>query len=82
MSSATATTSTPCVERLIRRELVLKMVPFSRNTLTREIDAGRFPKPRRVSKRILVWNEAEIRNWLASVGTADQATVAAPESAR
>jgi len=53
-------------QRLIRWEGVLQMVPLSKSTILREIDAGRFPRPRRVAKRLLAWSEADIRAWIES----------------
>jgi len=68
-----STVNTPTLEpeqRLIRWPGILRMVPLSRSTIKREIEAGRFPRPRRVSKRLYAWNEAEVRAWIESAGTA------------
>ena len=53
-------------QRLIRWDTVLRMVPLSKSTILREIDAGRFPRPRRVAKRLLAWSEADICAWIES----------------
>lgn len=45
---------------------VLKVVPFSKCTLYREIKAGRFPAPSRLSTGRVCWLENEVSDWLTS----------------
>jgi prophage regulatory protein len=58
-------------ERLIRWPGLLQIVPLSRSTILREIAAGRFPRPRRVTRRLVAWSEADIRAWLATSGAVE-----------
>ncbi|GEM_PF-652971 len=45
---------------------VLKIVPVSKCTLYREIKAGRFPAPSRLSAGRVCWIESEVQEWLTS----------------
>jgi prophage regulatory protein len=42
---------------------VLALVPFSRATLYKEMDAGRFPKAREIAPRRVAWYESDVREW-------------------
>ncbi|MCA1399138.1 AlpA family phage regulatory protein [Bradyrhizobium sp. BRP56] len=42
---------------------VLALVPFSRATLYKEMDAGRFPKAREIAPRRVAWYEDEVTAW-------------------
>lgn len=42
---------------------VLSKVPFSRATLYREMEAGRFPKAREIAPRRIAWFEDEVLEW-------------------
>ncbi len=39
-------------------------LPFSEPTLWREVKAGSFPKPIKLSARITAWNVGAVRAWL------------------
>ena len=52
---------------------VLRLVPASRSTLQREIQAGRFPAPRRLGRRRAAWTQAEILAWIRANGVAEVA---------
>ncbi|MGY4313101.1 putative DNA-binding transcriptional regulator AlpA [Bradyrhizobium sp. JR3.5] len=42
---------------------VLALVPFSRRTLYREMDEGRFPKAREIAPRRIAWYEDDVTAW-------------------
>lgn len=46
---------------------VLAIVPFSKATLHRRIEEGRFPQARRISQRQFVWFADEIQQWQKSL---------------
>lgn len=50
--------------KLIRMADVLKIVPATRQTLYRWIEAGRFPKPIKLGDSAIGFCEAEIIAWL------------------
>ena len=61
--------------RLIKLKTVLEYCAFSRATLYRQIKAGHFPEPVRLtgglvdvsaSSRSVAWREEEILQWIAS----------------
>ncbi len=39
-------------------------IPFSSPTLWREVKAGTFPRPIKLSKRVTAWKVGDIRAWL------------------
>lgn len=55
--------------RLIKIQTVLEVCVVSRATLYRQIKAGYFPEPVRLtggkSSRSVAWREEEIQNWIA-----------------
>ncbi|EAA8812194.1 AlpA family phage regulatory protein [Salmonella enterica subsp. enterica serovar Agama] len=61
--------------RLIKLKIVLEYCAFSRATLYRQIKAGHFPEPVRltgslddaiVASRSVAWREEEILQWIAN----------------
>lgn len=61
--------------RLIKLKTVLEYCAFSRATLYRQIKAGHFPEPVRLTgrsnthcdtSRAVAWREEEIRQWIAN----------------
>ncbi|SDC02112.1 transcriptional regulator, AlpA family [Bradyrhizobium brasilense] len=46
---------------------VLAIVPFSRATLYKEMDAGRFPKAREIAPRRIAWYEDDVTAWQAEL---------------
>ena len=52
--------------KLLRRDEVLLIVPFSRATLYAEIKGGRFPAPIKISRKAVAWHEDEILDYLKS----------------
>lgn len=62
-------------QRLIKLKTVLEYCAFSRATLYRQIKAGHFPEPIRLTgglddanatSRSVAWREEEIRQWIAN----------------
>lgn len=41
-------------------------LPFSKATLWRMVNAGRFPAPIKLSERITAWRVDEVREWIAA----------------
>lgn len=52
----------------LRQPQVLSLVPFSKSTLWRRIQAKTFPHPVKLSERITVWRAEDIRRWIAEQG--------------
>lgn len=53
--------------RLLRAVEVRSRTGLSRSHLYRLMQAGRFPRQRRISHRVAVWLEADIDDWIAGV---------------
>jgi prophage regulatory protein len=53
----------PKLRPMLSMRQVLKVVPVSRSTLSRMMDAGRFPKSRTLSDGRVAWFEDEIIAW-------------------
>lgn len=51
---------------LIRLPRVLELVPVSPSTLGRMVEAGTFPSPISLSKRIVVWRLRDVLDWIES----------------
>ncbi|AJA62854.1 helix-turn-helix transcriptional regulator [Bradyrhizobium japonicum] len=49
--------------KMLNLKQVLEIVPFSRATLYREMDEGRFPKAREIAPRRIAWYADEIAAW-------------------
>jgi len=45
-------------------QLIPDVVPFSKPTAWRKVQAGTFPKPKKLSDRVTAWNVGEVRAWL------------------
>lgn len=41
-------------------------LPFSKATLWRMVNAGKFPAPVKLSERITAWRVEEVREWIAT----------------
>lgn len=48
----------------LRQPQVLALVPISKSTLWRRIQARTFPKPVKLSERVTVWRVEDIRRWI------------------
>jgi prophage regulatory protein len=53
-------------ERFLRKNEVLKLVPFSRSTLDDRVRRGQFPKGVQLGGGVVAWWESEIRAWIES----------------
>ena len=45
-------------------QLIPNIVPFSPATLWREVKAGTFPAPVKLSQRVTAWRVGDIRSWI------------------
>lgn len=54
------------VNRLLRRREVMNLVGLPKSTFDDMIRRGDFPSGVRISKRVVVWDEAEIQKWWKS----------------
>lgn len=57
--------TTPTQGKPLRVNDVLNRICLSKVTLYRMIAKGTFPKPYKLSERLVVWDEETINNWLA-----------------
>jgi prophage regulatory protein len=55
------------LDRFLRLDEVLKHVPVCRSTLYNMINAGSFPKPIKLSKRLSVWRDSAVTAWMESL---------------
>lgn len=55
--------------RLIRLPEVIARVGLKRSSIYRYMAEGRFPKSRSLGSRCVVWVEAEIEAWIASISS-------------
>jgi len=53
-------------ESLLRLAEVRRVVPLSRSSIYRMIDAGEFPMPVKIGPRAAAWRWADLREWIAS----------------
>lgn len=53
--------------KCIREKELLKVLPFSKSTLWRNVQNGTFPKPIKLSEKVTVWSESEIEVWLEKI---------------
>ena len=54
--------------RIYRRPDVEKLVGLSRSTLYAMMAEGNFPKPVKLGKRAVGWREADVQDWLKTIG--------------
>lgn len=52
--------------KALRKPAVLERCGFSNTQLYRLINADKFPRPRKISERLVAWDEAEVDQWLAA----------------
>ena len=52
----------------LRQPQVLAVVPISKSTLWRRIQARTFPQPVKLSQRVTVWRAEDIRRWIDDQG--------------
>lgn len=49
--------------KMLNLKQVLALVPFSRSTIYREMEEGRFPKAREIAPRRIAWYEDDVTTW-------------------
>lgn len=49
----------------VREHVVLAHVPFGRTKLRQEVEAKRFPAPRKFGERMVAYDAAEVHRWIA-----------------
>ena len=54
-------------QKLLRLQDVLALVGFSRATLYRYTNVGRFPAPVRVGPRRVVWRASDLNTWFSTL---------------
>lgn len=47
-----------------QKTLLQRHVPFSAATLWRLVNAGKFPKPVKVTEQITAWRVSDVKEWL------------------
>jgi prophage regulatory protein len=52
--------------KALRFPKVAEKTGLSKTHLYRLIQAGKFPKPHKLSERVSAWDEAAVDNWLAA----------------
>ncbi|GAB9084477.1 helix-turn-helix transcriptional regulator [Bradyrhizobium diazoefficiens] len=53
--------------KMLNLKQVLEIVPFSRSTIYREMEEGRFPKAREIAPRRIAWYADEVMAWQTSL---------------
>ena len=56
--------------RILRRPAVQEIIGVGRDTLYAMIRAGKFPPPKKISKRATGWRSDEIQAWVESLPSA------------
>jgi prophage regulatory protein len=64
-TTVTPTDSTDAIRPMLSMKQVLALVPFSRATLYREMEAGRLPAAREIAPRRVAWFADDVRAWQA-----------------
>ncbi|MCI4400265.1 MAG: AlpA family phage regulatory protein [Campylobacteraceae bacterium] len=54
-------------EQLLRLKQVVQLTNISRATIWRWVKAGSFPKPMKITNRVVVWKNSDIQAYIASV---------------
>ena len=67
------------ITRLLRRPEVESRTGLSRSAIYARMAAGEFPRPRRIGRRAVAWDEADIERWLAARVEADPLDLYAPK---
>jgi prophage regulatory protein len=65
-----ASLAAPALPRtgFLRQPQVLQLVPISKSTLWRRIEAKTFPKPVKLSVRVTAWRAEDVYSWIAQQG--------------
>ena len=70
------------MDRLLRRREVEHLTGLSRTSIYRLMDAGHFPRPRRISRGAVAWPSSDIAEWMASRPENDRANTPSPSAAQ
>lgn len=54
------------VDRLLRRTTVEEATGLGRSTIYKLIDSGDFPRPVKLTGKIVAWRESDITAWIES----------------
>lgn len=70
LPSAPASVPAPTLPEtgFLRQPQVLRLIPFSKSTLWRRIQARTFPAPVKLSERVTAWRAEDIRRWIGEQG--------------
>ena len=52
------------MDRLLTLQSVMDIVGFKQSWIYKQMAAGAFPKPRRLSAKAVRWSEAEVQAWV------------------
>jgi prophage regulatory protein len=55
--------------RLLRQPEVISRLGISRSTLINWYNSGKFPKPIKLSERVIAWPESVVNDWIESRST-------------
>ena len=58
----------------LRQAQVLALVPVSKSTLWRRVQAGSFPAPLKLSERVTVWRAEDVQAWIKAQDIAYEPT--------
>ena len=67
------------ITRFLRRPEIEARTGLSRSSIYALMDKGEFPRPRRIGKRAVAWDEADIERWLAQRIEADPLDLYSPK---
>jgi prophage regulatory protein len=73
-SKPNATNDNLAPRKMLNLKQVLAIVPFSRSTIYREMEEGRFPKAREIAPRRIAWYEDELKAWQTSLDNRNSAS--------
>ncbi|MCY4355082.1 MAG: AlpA family transcriptional regulator [Truepera sp.] len=65
--------------RFLRRPEVEARTGLSRSSIYALMDKSEFPRPRRIGKRAVAWDEAQIERWLSNRAEADPLDLYSPK---
>jgi prophage regulatory protein len=52
----------------LRQPQVLRLIPISKSTLWRHVQARTFPQPVKLSQRVTAWRAEDVRSWIEQQG--------------
>lgn len=55
------------LRKMLNLKQVLAIIPFSRSTIYREMEEGRFPKAREIAPRRIAWYEDDVTAWQSAL---------------